>query len=223
MKLRSAICNLAGSIDQGRTMACMRLFFAYVVFGCAPIVLSQEAPVVAPVRVANGCINLVMDKDVQKSLKLDESQVAALDQRYLDVRETSGEFLRLIRGKETSALSEIALKSVHLQEEFEEALLEILDPVQVGNLAGFCLRKEGMLAVKYKVVAEELNLSRIQGEKISRIFKVRTLAVPSAKSAKEAMEQVDAQAKKKKEDITLVLTPEQIKKISDLSGPRREK
>jgi hypothetical protein len=155
-------------------------------------------------------------------LKLDDSQVAAIESMYIDVRETNGDLFRLLKGKTVDpvALSELSTKTGHLQEEFEEALLEILDPVQLRYLAGVCLRKEGILAVKYKVVAEALNVSRIQGEKIARIFRMSSLGVASAKSGKEAMEQVAAQAKKKSEDIKQVLSPEQLKDVSDLAGAK---
>ena len=68
------------------------------------------------------------------------------------------------------------------------------------------------------MVAEELNLSRIQREKIARIFRMTSLA--PAKSGKEAMEQVAAQSRKKREDIIQVLTPEQLKAIKDLSSSK---
>ena len=186
----------------------------------ASVVLSQEPHVGAPVRVSNGCINLIVDKEVQKSLKLDESQVAAIEEKYVVVSEAYREFVKHISGKkvDTEAISELAFKSSNIQEDFEIELLEILDPVQLRCLAGVCLRKEGVLAVKYQVVAEELKLSRTQTTKIFRIFRMSRPA--AATSAKEAMEQVAAQNKKKREDILHVLTSEQVKEMNDLSGSK---
>ncbi len=120
---------------------------------------------------SSGCINLLISQEVRKELRLDDVQVKELNSRIEAVHKAQEEMGKLLQSgvKDPRKFTEIATKARELQEETEDSLWEILDPVQADRFAQICIAKDGARSLAYLVVAQRLQLTLSQWQKVNRL------------------------------------------------------
>jgi len=169
-------------------------------------------------RTGSECINLLMNKEVRKSLKLDADQLKELDTDVKILIDSHGELLTFVQGGaiDVKKFSEVATKNRELQEKAEDRLAEILDPSQITDFAGICIKRNGSRTLSYPVVADALSLSFSQRQRIMRIQIAGSRGLDSKVSGKEFAERMKLQREKMGEDFISVLTERQKTLFDDM-------
>jgi hypothetical protein len=159
-----------------------------------------------------------MNKEVRKSLKLDADQLKELDTDVKILIDSHGELLTFVQGGaiDVKKFSEVATKNRELQEKAEDRLAEILDPSQITDFAGICIKRNGSRTLSYPVVADALSLSFSQRQRIMRIQIAGSRGLDSKVSGKEFAERMKLQREKMGEDFISVLTERQKTLFDDM-------
>jgi Spy/CpxP family protein refolding chaperone len=146
-------------------------------FGRVALALAGMALLAAPVQVQDkkgngppsgsfggGALSLLLNKDVQKDLKLSEDQVRKIN----DLATKNKEAFISIDFKDQNAFVE---KMKVIAESTGKALGEILKADQTRRLKQLEIQQQGSSVFRNRKVAEELKLSEEQKAKIGEIFK----------------------------------------------------
>lgn len=122
-----------------------------------------------------GVTGLLMMKEVREELKLDEDQVAELEdlgkammESMRNMRPQGGGGGQVPNPTELQALLEKAQKA---NEENEAKVEEILDPKQVDRLVGLLIQRSNIQSLNTKLVATRLGITDEQKTKMAEINK----------------------------------------------------
>lgn len=119
-----------------------------------------------------GASGLLMMKEVREELKLDEDQVAELEDLNKAIRESfSG--MRPPQGgqPDPQAMQEAMEKMRKATADAEAKLADILDPTQLERLIGLIIQRDNVRSVNSKIVAEKLEITEEQKAKFAELEK----------------------------------------------------
>jgi hypothetical protein len=119
-----------------------------------------------------GVTGLLMMKEVREELKLDEDQVAELE----DMGKAMMESMRNMRPPQgqqpdMKAMQENMEKMRKAMAESESKVEEMLDPKQVDRLIGLLIQRENLRSLNSKLVADRLGITEDQKTKMAAIEK----------------------------------------------------
>ena len=148
------------------------VFLGLSFFGfCDAQGVNHDSKIIPITVTGNGCIDLLNEKSVREELRLDDLQSQELDSKIKLFGDTNAELILMLQSGITDMkkFSDQSTKCREMLEEFEENIPDMLDPTQVKQLADLCVAREGFFALSYCVVAERLELTFAQRQKIRRI------------------------------------------------------
>jgi len=182
-----------------------------------------------------GVTGLLMMKEVREELKLDEDQVAELEEVGKAAMESMRSMFRPQGGQagggqpgggpggfnpqDMQAMMEKAQKAA---EENEAKVEEILDPKQLDRLVGLMIQRSNVQAVKSKLVATRLGITEEQKTKMAEIDKANSEKMRElfqggfSQDAREKMSKMREEGEAKLKDV---LTAKQKEDMESLKGP----
>jgi hypothetical protein len=120
-----------------------------------------------------GLTGLLMMKEVREELKLDEDQVAELEEIGTAMRESFAGMRPQGGGgpPDPQAMQAMMEKMRKAAEEAEGKLEDILDPNQLERLIGLVIQRDNLRSLNSKLVAAKLNITDDQKAKMAEIEK----------------------------------------------------
>lgn len=168
-------------------------------------------------RPTNPVVQLIRDPQVQAELKLNESQVAQLDERFAKIERE----LWPLRDAQTGPAAE---KRAKLIDQFEQELSSVLEPTQLLRLRQLLVQAQGWQSLTLPRIASELKLSDAQQRQIDEIVTTTAAKLQQvAAGAQPAAEREKADLKLRREEgasIQKLLSAGQRKQLAELVGPK---
>lgn len=168
-------------------------------------------------RPANPVVQLVRDAKVQADLKLNERQVAQLEERYDKIER---DLWPLRDAHEGPA----AAKRSKLTDQFEQELATLLEPGQLLRLRQLLVQAQGWQSLTLPHIAAELKLSHAQQQQVEQIVTATVAKLQQvAAGSQPAAEREAAALKLRREEGTSIqklLNASQRKQLAEMVGAK---